>query len=77
MHKKYIIVSIANLESPILFPGWISHSEFAKAFPVENIISAGFVRFDGSEFVAFGCSESLGISGRGEVDSEIINKAFL
>ena len=73
---KYIIVSINNLETPILFPGNVSHDFVAEKFGIP-VISAGFVEFkvarDSFDVVAhcFGFSNSLGKCVR-EEDADLI-----
>ena len=71
---KYVIVLNAEhgMEIPYVFPNVIYHIEFAKAID-EVAVSAGFCYVDDNgKYVAYGKSESLGLSARPEEDSHLL-----
>lgn len=76
---KYIIVLRKGLELPFLFPSIVNHIDMWVDVQKMNdkVISAGFVRMslDG-KIQAFGESESIGIKGRPEEDSALLEKVF-
>lgn len=69
---KYITAKIDGLESPFLFPDFLSHSQVARMVSGE-IISAGFATHD---FRAYGESVSLNVKSRPEEDTKLIRRAF-
>jgi hypothetical protein len=82
-HAKYLIIKDGGLEQPIVFPNTFTHSDVARRYGYDNIISAGFVSFGdvGSGDVGSACygkSVSLGIGGeRIGLDAELIDKYIL
>lgn len=83
MRQKYIIINISGLETPILFPENMNHSDVARAIgfgSIDNVVSAGFwnttTTTDGYvEYHAWGDSYTLQIKSR-EEDSAILNRFF-
>ena len=69
---KYVINDYSGIETPIIFPDWVSHDTYGNF----NTISAGFVRFNSpTDIVTFGKSTSLGKQSRNE-DANIIKRAL-
>ena len=83
MRNKYIIIMISGIETPILFPETMNHSDVARGLcfgSVDNVVSAGFwnttVTTDGYvEYHAWGDSYTLKMKSR-EEDSAILNRFF-
>jgi len=67
---KYILLPAETpliAETPILFPGWLSHKTVADALAAKGLprpVSAGFVDFDETGPVTYGESDSLGLAAR-------------
>lgn len=79
MTNKYIIFKTGGLETPILFPETMTHSDVARQLMADPI-SAGFWTVRNKEdqestFEAFGMSVTLNLKSRDE-DSDILNKFF-
>lgn len=70
---KYIIVDSQYIDEPYIFPDHINHSDFARLFDPQKVISAGFVLSSTNGITCYGRSESLNIGSRSE-DTDIINK---
>lgn len=76
---KYIIYNDGNFEVPVIFPEFENHSDVGRRF--SKVISAGFcdcgIGQDGqTRWGCWGRSESLNLSGRGDIDSEILNRTL-
>jgi hypothetical protein len=69
---KYIIWDDGLAECAIVFNNHLTHADMALQLNI-NPISAGFVKFDGNEIMAFGESVSLQLKSRQE-DSRIIRE---
>lgn len=73
---KYVVVDDGLLECPYIFSNHINHSNFVNGLKLVGIggeiISAGFVNFDGERLICFGESVSLGVKARPE-DTTLIN----
>ena len=62
---KYIIIDDGGLEVPVIFPPHWDHAQTAQKFPGRDVISAGFVKRDGSGYLyVTGKSVSLGLESR-------------
>jgi hypothetical protein len=76
---KYIILDANpythDLETPVLFPEWLTHKNVAQAFPGVSVISAGFVKHAAHGVVCHGESTSLGLRPRME-DAELIEQCL-
>ncbi len=77
---KYIVAEIVSggvaMETPIIFPSFIAHSDIAQNL---KVISAGFVQFtpdqedrDCVDVEAFGESVSLNLKSRPKKDARLI-----
>lgn len=75
---KYIILAenpyTHDLETPVLFPEWITHKSVAEKFTVP-VVSAGFVKITPEGVVCHGESDSLRLKPR-SVDAELIEQCF-
>lgn len=76
---KYIIFEdeVGN-EYPVIFGDTINHKDMAKKIELK-VISAGAMRFDDClsedfKIYCYGESQTLGIRGRGEIDTQIIKR---
>lgn len=76
---KYIMI---DLDTPILFPDHINHSDFANNYcGCSQVTSAGFVHIGGKDeygnpqFGAYGKAVSLRLESSPD-DSRIINRVF-
>ena len=67
MKAKYIVIEIFGLESMIVFPPCVKHSDVAASIP-GTTLSAGFIK-DGC---CYGHSESLEKDSRGKMDGELL-----
>lgn len=73
---KYVIFKGNGLIHPILFGDHTTHSQISIAGA--EPISAGFVRFDSCGLPhCTGKSDSLKLESRGEVDENIIHRAYI
>jgi len=70
MKTKYIVIDSDGLEMIIIFEGFIKHDEIA--FPLADIISAGFVNCKTGE--CFGESIALKIVSRPAEDSKLAQR---
>jgi hypothetical protein len=71
---KYIVFIFQGNEIPVMFPGIITHYDFAQNFPFP-VVSAGFVRVeDDGSLTAYGESVSLEKKSR-ERDSVLLEWA--
>jgi hypothetical protein len=80
---KYVIVMKSGLETPFVFPEWVTHEDAARALTfdhLDQVVSAGFVSFGVSihsevNAMAWGKSTSLKKDSRPE-DSALITQAL-
>lgn len=66
-HWKYILFCKAmHGETIVLFPPHITHADIRDAFPHDEVLGAGFVRFDETtkRLICYGKSTSLGVESR-------------
>lgn len=77
MKNKYIMVEVEGLPTPIIFPGYINHSDMVRMMGLtrEHVLSAGFVQFSDDGIVPYGESISLGVISRPE-DKAILATSF-
>lgn len=84
MKSKFIIgeIMISNpmglkITAAVIFPECIPHTDMAKIFVKDSIISAGFVAFntDGKPF-SYGESVGIGIVARGMKDNGLLEIAL-
>lgn len=74
---KYVVISRNGEERMIVFPYSIAHKYVSKKFEPENqVVSAGFVRFNPECPTCYGRSDSIGISSRPHIDSMLAKKHF-
>lgn len=80
---KYIIYDNGLNDVPVIFPEYIGHNEMVDSLVIkkENLISAGFIRFESYlsrdfKLHCYGNSQSLGIDSRGNVDTQLIRILF-
>lgn len=80
---KYVVVENKGLESPIIFPEWITHKEIARG---QKVVSAGFLSIIATpkvlddtifssndiQFECSGGSVSLDVQSRHDVDSKLL-----
>jgi hypothetical protein len=76
---KYIIIDNGTTDTPIVFPGWLTHSDMARSIG-GKVLSAGFVEFWGDEFGNAQCSvmgESISLKTKpGKHDERLIAQAL-
>lgn len=73
--KYVVILSSYGVESPIILPEWMNHSDVIQ--PHHKVVSAGFCRFhiDQNETQNVNCwgrSHTLNIGNRGTEDEELL-----
>lgn len=66
---KYIVISIEEVETPIVFSSNLKHDDVAFKFDSFKFVSAGFIN---TKWQCSGKSIGLKIESRGQVDSELI-----
>ncbi|MEO5373439.1 MAG: hypothetical protein H7840_04075 [Alphaproteobacteria bacterium] len=74
---KYIIANWPGTEAVYLFETTIMHAHFARSqgIPRDRIVAAGFVGDSAdAPLRCHGQSTSLGVTSRGEVDTEILRR---
>lgn len=72
---KYVIFEGNGLVHPILFGDHTTHLQISVAGGTP--VSAGFVKFDSMNWPhCYGESESLKLKSRGEMDEDIIRRAY-
>lgn len=79
MNAKYIVIEYSDLtpEAILIFPREIGHKEFAASLAhSRRIISSGFIKLKGGEFVCHGESISLELKSRLGEDSALANQMF-
>jgi hypothetical protein len=70
---KYICFQRDDIELALLFPELIQHREAAKALqPSDRILGAGFCKSNHDHVHAWGQSDGLKLSSRGELDAVAI-----
>ena len=78
--SKYIIIKTMGHEVPVMFSMLISHSDFARAYDTDYIVSAGmfdvYVKDGEIQCSAYGKSITLKLDSRPE-DKDIILKALV
>jgi hypothetical protein len=75
---KYIAYSTDLNEMIIVFDTSISHSDMFRCLgvPLDDVLSAGFVRNDDSGLVCYGDSHSLKKASRARSDTELLKNAM-
>ena len=79
MNAKYIVIEYSKItpEAMLTFPREIDHKEFSTSVTnSRRIISAGFIKLKGGEFVCHGESISLELKSRLGEDSALANQMF-
>lgn len=75
---KYVIFDSDGIETPIIFPDWLTHKQIVLQIK-EPVISAGKIDLTDSEFSNTKGSASLKLSGdltTGSRDKELLKKVF-
>lgn len=72
--RKYIVIDNGMYEEMITFNGARGHDQMAKTLGGE-VVSAGFIIHDGTQFVCYGESVSLEVKSRPK-DTDIANRDF-
>ena len=71
---KYIVTSDAyGNEAIIVFPEFMKHSDMTNGF---NVISAGQIQINKDYISCYGCSITLGVDSRKNIDTELFKREF-